>query len=93
MKIVVSSDEVAKLWVLQTQPKARTSSNSLFFEGTTIYSYNRAHPIGNWHDGYILIFRDKYSRTTAKHVRQIEKACHLKEWNYEIVSTREELRV
>jgi len=77
-KTVFSSHaQVAHIWAQQIQEHGRASR--VFFENTTdIYSYGRHYIAGRIHtvDGkqFALIRRDPYSVSTAKHLREIERA-------------------
>jgi hypothetical protein len=81
MKTVYNNDMVCHIWANQSQDNARNHNNSLFFEGRQLYSYRRSFKIGeiitapNGEDWY-FINHNKYSNTTAKHIRAAHKAMH-----------------
>lgn len=69
MKRVVKDDEVARLWVEQTQDEARNNGGTFWYRGDTIYSYGRHFPIARHvtHNGLaaVLLTTRGYSNTTA----------------------------
>lgn len=78
MKKVVSQSEVCHLWANKLQEEARTSNNTLFFEGDTIYSYGNHFPIATHYNNLVLFTYDKYGNTTEKHKSKVSRACNNK---------------
>lgn len=78
MKTVVNSNMVAHLWANQSQPEARNSNKSFYFDGLTIYSYGNHFPIAKFHEvngvRFILFTTKTYSSTTHKHVALTNRA-------------------
>jgi hypothetical protein len=66
---------VAHLWANQSQDHARNSSDSVYFDGDTIYSYGRHFPMARHIDGVVLITTDSYSSTTGGHLSMTRSAC------------------
>lgn len=82
MKTVFSNSEIPHLWAHQTQSEARNSGNTLFFEGSTIYSYGYHFPIARIIGDVVLMTTQNYSVTTSAHVTEVRRACsHLKVFN------------
>lgn len=78
MKHIVNSSQVAHLWAHKTQDSARNGSHSVFFEGSTIYSYGSHFPIARHvhYKGKDCVFfttRD-YSVTTSGHKSTVRRA-------------------
>jgi hypothetical protein len=77
-KTVFAKDEVAHIWMAQTQDEGRTSDGRLFFEGKTIYSYGRHYPIATLVDsalGQVALYNDRNaSPTTSKHQSEVRRA-------------------
>jgi hypothetical protein len=76
-KVLSSMAEVAKCWANQSQSEGRTSSNTLYFEGESIYSYGPhyelARIINNDEGNPCALFNDSYySPTTSSHTRQVQ---------------------
>ncbi len=79
MKQVVSTLDVARLWVKQTQEHARNPNRSFYFHGDTIYSYGRHFPIARHVERKgreaILFTTQGCSKTTARHKQDVLYAC------------------
>ena len=76
-KVLSSMAEVAKCWANQSQSEGRTSSNTLYFEGESIYSYGPhyelARIVNNDVGNPCALFNDlRYSPTTSSHTRQVQ---------------------
>lgn len=76
MKEVFSNDMVCHVWAQQSQQEGRNSTNSIFFEGDTIYSYGAHFPMARFVSKKnqktktaVLFCSKKYSVTTSKHQR------------------------
>ncbi len=77
-KQVYPTNEIAHLWMHQTQTSARNPQSNFYFDGDTIYSYGSHFPIAR------LVSRGKrravlfttrtYSNTTAKHLSFVRRA-------------------
>jgi muconolactone delta-isomerase len=77
MKTVVSNSMVAHLWAHQSQDTARSGNGNIWFEGTTLYSYQT--PIANFvvspkGERVALISSQGYSPTTRGHLHGAEHA-------------------
>ena len=67
MKTVFSNRELTHVYAQQSQEFGH--SNSMFFEGTKIYSYGKHYLLGEFIDKEtILINNTGYSNTTSKHI-------------------------
>ena len=67
MRIVVTNQEVVHLWAHQSQPEARNSKGSLFFEGDTLYSYGYHYPIArHCEEFHAVLFNAEHSSTTTE---------------------------
>lgn len=69
---------IAHKWYYRQQYSA-TNSRNFFFEGKTIYSYNRSFPIAEHAENKrgekaVLFTLRTYSNTTAKHIRTVRAA-------------------
>lgn len=78
MRTVVSSREVPRLWIHQSQEHARNSNGSLFFQGDTIYSYGEHFPIARivQRKGRVAVLftTATYSVTTSSHCSSVSRA-------------------
>lgn len=74
MKTKFSNKEIVHVWASQTQQRGK--SNSMFFEGPTIYSYGYHFPMARiYSDESLTLLTSKgYSTTTAKHMSQVRGA-------------------
>lgn len=76
---VVDPRQVVHLWANKAQTNARNSTNNIFFEGDSIYSYGRHFEIARHvtHKGKSCVFFTTrgYSVTTAKHISFTRQAC------------------
>jgi hypothetical protein len=80
MRNVLPTSEVCHKWANQEQSSGRTSTGSLFFNGSTIYSYGSHFPIAkhivNEQGQRAVLFTERtYSRTTDKHKSQVWMSC------------------
>jgi hypothetical protein len=80
MKKVLSPDMVAHTWANQTQPEARNTGRTLWFEGDSIYSYGRhfciAKHVTNEKGVKVVLFTTRdYSVTTSSHKNIVRQAC------------------
>ena len=88
-RTVVNTSEVTHLWAHQSQAVARNSGHSVFFEGSTIYSFGSHFPMARHVDGAVLITTRSYSVTTSKHQGYVRQACsHLTRFYVDNVSAR-----
>jgi len=76
---VYPTDEIAHLWMHQTQDSARNPQGNFYFSGATIFSYGSHFPIAKLVTGAkgeqaVLFTERKYSNTTAKHVGLVHQA-------------------
>lgn len=81
MKKVFQTEEIAHLWMHQSQQEARNPLGNFYFDGDTIYSYGRHFPIARHVVGKngaraILFTTRGYSPTTSKHLRFVRQAFH-----------------
>lgn len=77
MKTVFSNSELAHEWAYQSQNEGRTSNESFYFNGNTIYSYGSHFPIASISEtnSYDVYFTTRsYSNTTAKHISLVRNA-------------------
>lgn len=80
MKTVFSNRMTPHVWAQQSQSEGRNSNDTLFFEGATIYSYNRGFPIATFRKEGLFFTSRTYSATTARHVslaRQAVNTCDI----------------
>ena len=75
MRTVMPTSEVCHTWAQQCQDNARNSSESVFFQGDTIYSYGHHFPMARiLAGGRVLITTRTYSVTTSGHLSQAWRA-------------------
>jgi hypothetical protein len=86
MKTVFSNSQVCHVWANGVQDYGRNSSDSIFFEGDTIYSYGYHYPMAKYYDpqskkfmGHnykkvYLINGNGYSPTTGQHTNHVLRA-------------------
>lgn len=80
---VMTSQEVCHVWANQSQDSARNSSESVFFDGDTIFSYGRHFPMARHVNGVVLVTSRTYSVTTSKHKSYVWSAInHL--WTFTV---------
>lgn len=76
MKTVFTNNELAHVWIKETQNEGRGSS--FYFRGAVIYSYGDHFPIAqiyhNKRGKVVLMTEKKYSVTTAKHISLTRRA-------------------
>lgn len=80
MKKVFSNSELAHIWANQSQNEGRNSNESMYFHGSTIYSYGNHFPIAkhvtNEQGEHAILFTERtYSNTTAKHINNVWLSC------------------
>jgi len=80
-KQVYPYDELARVWLKQSQDTGRSPGERMYFSGDTIYSYGSHFPIARLFDSpngepVILFTTRSYSNTTSKHVRVVQRAVH-----------------
>lgn len=94
-KVFNNINDVAKLFIAQTQEFAGTpvtyiegrgKSRRFYFKGDTIYSYRDTYPLAKIIDNMLYIKEENYSATTNKH-----KWCILRNCNDIIVIQSEDL--
>ena len=79
VKQVYPYDELASVWLSQSQDTGRSPGERMYFSGDTIYSYGSHFPIARLFDSpngepVILFTTRSYSNTTSKHVRVVQQA-------------------
>ena len=80
MKNVFSPSELCHVWANQLQQSGRNSNGSMYFNGSTIYSYGSHFPIAkhirNEQGQTAVLFTERtYSNTTAKHINHVWMSC------------------
>lgn len=81
-RYVYPTNEIAHLWIHQSQDNARNQTNNLYFYGNTIYSYGSHFPIAQIYDkdSHIVFMTTKtYSNTTSKHINYVQYAINHKQ--------------
>lgn len=78
-RVFASRNEVARLWVNQSQESARYKGGNFYFNGETIFSYGSHFPIArithnNAGERAILFTDRRYSNTTSRHIRDVWRA-------------------
>lgn len=78
MKKVFNSRQTVHVWASQTQEEGRNSSGSIFFEGSSIYSYGHHFEMARFVEGnnkspVVLITSRSYSVTTARHLSDVHR--------------------
>ena len=76
---VFPNREIPHLWAHQTQDEARNGTGSLYFRGSTIYSYGSHFPIathvtGSQRQAGILFTSRKHSVTTSQHMSAVRRS-------------------
>lgn len=81
MKQVHKTKEIAHMWANGIQPLARNPQNNFFYDGKDIFSYRTSYIAGRIYfksstvrEQFALVNSDRYSVTTAKHLRLIRDA-------------------
>lgn len=74
MKTVFSGRQVCHVWAQQTQATGRNSTNTIFFDGPSIYSYGRHFEMARFIGEAVLVNCAKYSVTTSKHLSWVRQA-------------------
>lgn len=79
MKKVFGYDELARVWVSQTQDEGRSPGERMYFTGDTVYSYGPHFPIATIFDApngekVVLFTTRTHSNTTRTHCAAIESA-------------------
>jgi hypothetical protein len=80
MKNVLSTSELCHKWANQQQDSGRTSTGTMFFNRSTIYSYGDhfaiAKHVRNEQGQTAILFTERdYSNTTAKHKSSVYMSC------------------
>jgi hypothetical protein len=80
MKNVLPTSELCHKWANMEQESGRTSTGSLFFNRSTIYSYGdhfaiAKHIVNEQGQRAVLFTERSYSNTTAKHIRSVWMSC------------------
>jgi hypothetical protein len=80
MRNVLPTSELCHKWANQEQESGRTSNGTMYFNGSTIYSYGSHFPIAkhivNEQGQRAVLFTERtYSNTTAKHIRNVYMSC------------------
>ena len=89
MKTVFSNSQLAHVWFSQAQTHGKNANGSMFFKDNTIYSYGHHYPMAavynkNTEQEYVLINSSGYSKTTAKHTRDVYRALSLTTISFEV---------
>lgn len=75
MKTVFNNEMVCHVWAQQNQDCGRNQNGSLYFTGSTIYSYGSHFPIANFVKSDTVLFTcESYGNTTAKHKNYTRQA-------------------
>lgn len=80
--VLKNNHEVVLTWLEQSQPHGQNAQGSLFFMGTTIYSYGEHFPIARLiyyplHESFTArLTNKKYSRTTSRHTALVNCALY-----------------
>lgn len=80
MRNVFTSSDLCHVWANQQQQSGRNSNGSMYFQGSTIYSYGSHFPIAkhvrNEQGQRAVLFTERtYSNTTAKHMNHVWMSC------------------
>lgn len=80
MRNVLTTSELCHKWANMEQESGRTSTGSLFFNGSTIYSYGdhfaiAKHIVNEQGQRAVLFTERRYSNTTAKHISSVYMSC------------------
>lgn len=80
MRNVFTSSDLCHKWANQHQQSGRNANGSMYFEGSTIYSYGSHFPIAkhvrNEQGQTAVLFTERtYSNTTAKHMNHVWMSC------------------
>jgi len=80
MRNVLPVSELCHKWANQEQESGRNANGSMYFNGSTIYSYGAHFPIAkhivNEQGQRAVLFTERdYSNTTAKHKSQVWMSC------------------
>lgn len=80
MRNVLPVSELCHKWANQEQESGRNANGSMYFNGSTIYSYGSHFPIAkhiiNEQGQRAVLFTERtYSNTTAKHIRNVYMSC------------------
>lgn len=80
MRNVLPTSELCHKWANMEQESGRTSTGSLFFNRSTIYSYGdhfaiAKHIVNEQGQRAILFTLRSYSNTTAKHISSVRMSC------------------
>jgi hypothetical protein len=80
MRNVLPTSELCHKWANQEQESGRTSNGTMFFNGSTIYSYGHHFPIAkhivNEQGQRAVLYTERnYSNTTAKHKSHVWMSC------------------
>lgn len=78
IKTVFKNSECAHVWASQTQEHGRNANGSLYFNGTSIYSYGRHYHLGEIltvkGQRVVMINTKGYSSTTTQHIWDVKSA-------------------
>ena len=76
IKTVFTNRELARIWMSQTQEHGKNSSSSMYFRGSTIYSYGAHYPIAKIYEDQkvVLVNNHNYSPTTCGHRSDVVNA-------------------
>lgn len=80
MRNVLPVSELCHKWANQEQESGRNANGSMFFNGSTIYSYGHhfaiaKHIVNEQGQRAVLFTQRDYSNTTAKHKRNVWMSC------------------
>jgi hypothetical protein len=80
MRNVFTSSDLCHKWANQHQQSGRNANSTIYFEGSTIYSYGSHFPIAkhivNEQGQRAVLFTERtYSNTTAKHISHVYMSC------------------
>ncbi len=74
MKTVFPGQQVCHVWAQQTQATGRNSTNTVFFDGPSIFSYGRHFEMARFVGEAVLVNCARYSVTTSKHQSWVRQA-------------------
>jgi hypothetical protein len=80
MRNVLPTSDLCHKWANMEQSSGRTSTGSMFFNGSTIYSYGEhfaiaKHIVNEQGQRAVLFTLRGYSNTTAKHINNVWMSC------------------
>jgi hypothetical protein len=78
VKTVFNNDQLAHVFIAQSQPEGRNPGSSMYFHGEKIYSYGSHYLLAQIYKAkgkrVVLLNSDRYSNATAKHRSAVSRA-------------------